>query len=57
MKVKCIDVSIYNHCLTICKIYEVIKFDKYGNYIIIDDKGREDCYFKEWFKLQFFTRF
>ena len=49
MKVKCID----NYgwlSLTICKIYEVINIDYFGDYIIIDDDNDKWIYPKKCFK-------
>ena len=51
MKVKCIKNNGLGNHLTIGKTYDVIRIGKWDNYIIIDDKGKEDWFYKEDFKL------
>jgi hypothetical protein len=52
MKVKCIEnYGFYDNCLTIGKTYDVIKKDNNGDYWIINDKGEEDWFPEDCFKL------
>ena len=50
MKVVCVYNKYYEKHLTISKTYGVIRIGKLGNYIIIDEKGKEDWYPMEYFK-------
>ena len=50
MKVKCIKTRGLEYSLTVGKTYEVIYIFSDGDYKIINDKGREDWFPKEWFK-------
>ena len=50
MKIKCIEDRGFDNLLTIGKTYDVIKVQSDGDYVIIDDLGSENWYYKEDFK-------
>jgi hypothetical protein len=50
MKIKCINNNGFKKSLTVSKTYEVIYIYNDGDYEIIDDKGNEFWYPKDYFK-------
>lgn len=50
MKIVCIDKKKLKKYLAIDKIYDVIKINNDGNYLILNDLGYQSWFPKSWFK-------